>query len=190
MLTEQRTPPPCPHLQKNMFKRIEQFLKLNNHNLNIKQDLYSRGGDTNFKGWNTEDTFDPSGDLFKTYVEDKRVSSATIEDKLKNLQNSTPPVTPPTQDLRNLYTVHCTTVTPQSVHNITVLLSHLKVYTIKLYAHFINSRIATMNQRRTQIKHMVPGGSEVQYVLGYWKKDSVKEHRDYAVNVCTVWFCF
>ena len=182
MLTEQWNPPPCPHLQKNMFKRIEQFLKINNHNLNIKRDLYSRGGDTNFKGWNTEDTIDPSGDLFKTYVEDKRVSSATIEDKLKNLQNSTPLGLPPPQDLRNLYTVHCTLYT--------VLLSHLKVYTIKLCAHFINSRIATMNQRRTQIKDMVPGGSEVQYVLGYWKKDSVKEHRDYAVNVCTVWFCF
>ena len=126
MLTEQWNPPPAHICKKNMFKRIEQFLKLNNHNLNIKRNLYSRGGDTNFKGWNTEDTIDPSGDLFKTYVEDKRVSSATIEDKLKNLQNSTPLGLPPSpRDLRNLYTVllytvHCTTVTPQSVHNITV----------------------------------------------------------------------
>ena len=91
-----------------MFKRIEQLLKLDSHNFDIRR--------YHFQGWNTEETIDPSGDLFKTYVEDKRVSFATIEDKLKNLQNSTPLGLPPLpQDLRNLYTV---------------LLSHLKVYTI------------------------------------------------------------
>ena len=56
-------------------------------------------------------------DVCKNYVDHERVSFATIEDKLKNLQNST---LPPPGRKWNLYTVQLEPVTPPSVHNITV----------------------------------------------------------------------